>query len=81
MVWSTKPASFVFEASPDLVVAKCLQIDGTREDVLMSRFEIRGFPSFFHLAKGECREYDGERTVDEVGLQPLWASKNVTVSV
>lgn len=41
------------------------KIDGTRENVLMSRFEIRGFPSFFHLVKGECREYDGARTVDQ----------------
>ncbi|CAD7695234.1 unnamed protein product [Ostreobium quekettii] len=38
------------------------KIDGTRESGLMSRFEVQGFPMFFHLANGECREYDGDRS-------------------
>ncbi|GMH41926.1 hypothetical protein BSKO_09845 [Bryopsis sp. KO-2023] len=40
-------------------------IDGTKEKVLMNRFELQGFPSFFHLVAGECREYSGQRTVDD----------------
>ncbi|CAD7702255.1 unnamed protein product [Ostreobium quekettii] len=41
------------------------KIDGTRENTLTSRFEIQGYPSFFHLTQGECRQYEGGRSADE----------------
>lgn len=31
---------------------------------LLKRFDASGFPSFYHLKDGQCREYDGPRTVD-----------------
>lgn len=38
-------------------------VDGTKQPLLLRRFDSEGFPSFYHLKNGQCREYDGPRTV------------------
>eukprot|EP00210_Caulerpa_lentillifera_P005777 g5524.t1 len=38
-------------------------VDGTRQPLLLKRFHSDGFPSFYHLKNGQCREYEGPRTV------------------
>ena len=43
-----------------------LQIDGTKERVLVSRFHVEAFPSIFHLKGPEMREYTGLRTLTKV---------------
>mmetsp|Transcript_28885 Transcript_28885/g.81344 ORF Transcript_28885/g.81344 Transcript_28885/m.81344 type:complete len:225 (-) Transcript_28885:29-703(-) len=39
------------------------KIDGVREKVLLSRFRVEGFPSIYHIAEGETREYVGARSL------------------
>ena len=38
-------------------------IDGTQEKGLMERFRVKHFPSIFHIADGETREYQGRRSL------------------
>eukprot|EP00210_Caulerpa_lentillifera_P008260 g7882.t1 len=38
-------------------------VDGTKQPMLLRRFDSEGFPSFYHLVNGQCREYNGPRTV------------------
>lgn len=46
-----------------------LQIDGTIERVLLQRFNVKAFPSIYHLTGSECREYVEPRTAIKVSSQ------------
>lgn len=43
-----------------------MQVDGTQEKVLMTRFKVNAFPSIFLLRDGQCWSYSGPRNVDAV---------------
>ncbi|MGH0117502.1 UNVERIFIED_CONTAM: hypothetical protein FKN15_038022 [Acipenser sinensis] len=71
-----KIAQTLKENDPPIPVAK---VDATAETALGSRFEVRGYPTFKILKKGQPVDYDGDRSekaivakVKEVA-QPDWA--------
>lgn len=43
--------------------AYVVQIDGTVEKGLLTRFSVPHFPAIYHLNGSETREYEGLRTV------------------
>lgn len=45
---------------------RCLQIDGTTEKGLLTRFSVQHFPSIYHINGTETREYSGGRTLKKV---------------
>lgn len=53
-------------AGPLTIKIPSLQIDGTTQKVLLSRFQVEAFPSLFHLAGPEMREYLEPRTLNKV---------------
>lgn len=51
---------------PDRLVFPCVQVDGTKEVGLLSRFSVRHYPSIFHINMRELREYNGPRTAKDI---------------
>ena len=44
------------------------QVDGTSESVLLSRFNVNGFPMIFHIDGSDTRLFNGKRTFVKVML-------------
>lgn len=57
---------------------KVAKINGVSEKVLLARFRIEAFPSIFHIAGGETREYNGGRSLEalEQFAQTRWRKED-----
>ena len=52
------------EKKTSMLVLRC---DATREAALAARFDVRSFPTIFHLSKGrEVRKYNGRRSFEDM---------------
>ena len=56
------------------------KIDGASERALSSRFNVKGFPSFYLIDGWTVRQYDGERSVDALVKFATKTYENVEVS-
>jgi protein disulfide-isomerase-like protein len=62
-------------APSNVIIAHC---DATVERALASRFQVKGYPSIFHINKaGEVRKYDGQRSFEELSdyIEGGWKSQ------
>lgn len=57
-----------------------VQIDGTRERGLLSRFSVQHFPSIYHVVGKETREYEGPRSVEAVGGCLCWGRRLLRIA-
>jgi len=53
------------------------KIDGTKNRALLTRFAIRHFPSIYHIAGVETREYSGRHTLQELTAFAMSKWRNV----